>query len=120
MIQTTIQGAIATVTLNRPDVRNAFNDETIAALTQTFTELGGNDIVRCIVLAANGKAFCAGADLHWMRRMADYSHAENVADAMGLATMLNTIYTCPKPVVARVQGACFAGGVGRKCDVLSK
>jgi methylglutaconyl-CoA hydratase len=119
MIQTTIQGAIATVTLNRPDVRNAFNDETIAALTQTFTELGGNDIVRCIVLAANGKAFCAGADLHWMRRMADYSHVENVADAMGLATMLNTIYTCPKPVVARVQGACFAGGVGlvAACDV---
>jgi enoyl-CoA hydratase/carnithine racemase len=63
MIQTTIQGAIATVTLNRPDVRNAFNDETIAALTQTFTELGGSDAVRCIVLAANGKAFCAGADL---------------------------------------------------------
>jgi methylglutaconyl-CoA hydratase len=118
MIQTTIQGAIATVTLNRPDVRNAFNDETIAALTQTFTELGGSDAVRCIVLAANGKVFCAGADLNWMRRMADYSHTENVADAMGLATMLNTIYTCPKPVVARVQGACFAGGVGlvAACD----
>lgn len=118
MLETTLQGAVATVTLNRPDVRNAFNDEMIAAITQTFIELGGNDAVRCIVLAAQGKAFCAGADLSWMRRMADYTFEENAADAMGLATMLNTIYTCPKPVVARVQGACFAGGVGlvAACD----
>jgi methylglutaconyl-CoA hydratase len=109
---------VATVTLARPDVRNAFNDALIAALTQAFTALGGNDSVRCIVLAAQGKAFCAGADLNWMRQMADYSFEQNVADAMGLATMLNTIYTCPKPVVARVQGACFAGGVGlvAACD----
>ncbi len=118
MLEITHAQGVATVTLARPDVRNAFNDVLIAALTQAFTELGGSDSVRCIVLAAQGKAFCAGADLNWMRQMADYSFEQNVADAMGLATMLNTLYTCPKPVVARIQGACFAGGVGliAACD----
>ncbi len=118
MIEITHHQGVATVTLNRPEVRNAFNDAMIAALSQAFTKLGADDTVRCIVLAAHGKAFCAGADLNWMRRMADYSFDENLTDAMGLASMLNTIYACPKPVVARVQGACFAGGVGlvAACD----
>jgi methylglutaconyl-CoA hydratase len=100
-------------------VRNAFNDALIAALTKTFTDLGHDDSVRCIVLAAQGKAFCAGADLNWMRAMADYSHAQNVADAQGLADMLYTIYACPKPTIARVQGDAFAGGMGliAACDV---
>lgn len=110
---------VATVTLNRPELRNAFNDALIAQLTQAFIQLGADDTVRCIVLAAQGKAFCAGADLNWMRAMADYTHAQNVADAQGLADMLHTIYACPKPTIARVQGDAFAGGMGliAACDV---
>ena len=110
---------VATVTLLREDVRNAFNDQVIAELTQAFTELGARDDVRAIVLAANGKAFCAGADLNWMRRMADYSRAENLADAAKLAEMLRVIATCPKPTIARVQGDVYAGGMGlvAACDI---
>lgn len=112
-------GPVATITLNRPEVRNAFNDEVIAELTQAFTDLGQNNEVRAIVLAAQGPAFCAGADLNWMRRMADYSHAENLADAAQLADMLRVIYTCPKPTVARIQGDVYAGGMGlvAACDM---
>lgn len=112
-------GTIATVTLNRPDVRNAFNEQAITELTAAFTALGQVDSVRAIVLAANGVAFCAGADLNWMKKMAGYSDDENRADAMQLANMLRTIYTCPKPVVARVQGDCYAGGMGlvAACDI---
>ncbi len=118
-ITTTLSGHCAVVSLNRPEVRNAFNDEVIAELTAAFTQLGQNDAVRAIVLAAEGTAFCAGADLNWMRRMADYSHAENLADAGQLARMLNAIYTCPKPTVARVQGDVYAGGMGlvAACDI---
>ncbi|HEY1149544.1 MAG TPA: enoyl-CoA hydratase/isomerase family protein [Pseudoduganella sp.] len=110
---------VATVTLNRPDVRNAFNEHTINELSIAFHELGRNEMVRAIVLAANGPAFCAGADLNWMKKMAGYSHEENEADAMQLAQMLRTIYLCPKPVVARVQGDCYAGGMGlvAACDI---
>lgn len=112
-------GAVATVTLNRPEVRNAFNDEVIAQLTQVFLELGGRADVRCIVLAASGTAFCAGADLNWMKRMAGYSHEENIADAGALAEMLRVIYACPKPTIARVQGDVYAGGTGlvAACDM---
>lgn len=113
-------GHIATVTLNRPDVRNAFNEATIAELTQAFAALGADGSVRAIVLAASGPAFCAGADLNWMKKMAGYTHAENHADALQLATMLRTIYACPQPVVARVQGDCYAGGMGlvAACDIV--
>ena len=118
-LQTDTADGLATVTLNRPDVRNAFNEDVIAELTQAFTQLGQQADVRCIVLAANGPAFCAGADLNWMRRIADYSHAENVADAAQLAEMLRVIHTCPKPTVARIQGDVYAGGTGlvAACDV---
>ena len=110
---------VATVTLNRPDVRNAFNEFTIAELSLAFNELGRNEQVRAIVLAANGPAFCAGADLNWMKKMAGYSHSENAEDAEKLADMLRTIYLCPKPVVAKVQGDCYAGGMGlvAACDI---
>ena len=116
----TREGKIATVTLNRPDTRNAFNEETIAEITQVFSELGADDELRAIVLAANGPAFCAGADLNWMKKMAGYTHAENHADALQLARMLRTIYLCPKPVVAKVQGDCYAGGTGlvAACDII--
>lgn len=106
------RGAVATVTLNRPEVRNAFNDAVIAELTATFRALGQDPALRAIVLAAEGKAFCAGADLNWMKAMAGYSWDENHADAGQLAEMLWTIYSCPLPVIARVQGDVYAGGVG--------
>lgn len=114
------EGSIATVTLNRPDVRNAFNETTIAEIKQAFSELGDDAALRAIVLAANGPAFCAGADLNWMKKMAGYTHAENHADALQLAEMLRTIYLCPKPVVAKVQGDCYAGGMGlvAACDII--
>ncbi|WP_154365548.1 enoyl-CoA hydratase/isomerase family protein [Duganella alba] len=116
----TREGYVATVTLNRPDVRNAFNETTIAEIKQAFSELGEDDALRAIVLAANGPAFCAGADLNWMKKMAGYTHAENQADALQLAEMLRTIYLCPKPVVAKVQGDCYAGGMGlvAACDII--
>ncbi|MGH8848025.1 MAG: enoyl-CoA hydratase/isomerase family protein [Polaromonas sp.] len=118
-LQLTVQAGVATLVLNRPEVRNAFNDEVIAEFTQAFGELGTREEVRCVVLAAAGQAFCAGADLNWMRRMADYSHAENLADAAQLAEMLRAIYECPKPTIARIQGDVFAGGMGlvAACDM---
>ena len=119
-LELTRENHIATVTLNRPDVRNAFNETTIAELTQAFSALGSEPSIRAIVLAAHGVAFCAGADLNWMKKMADYSHDENLADAGQLATMLQTIYSCPKPVIAKVQGDCYAGGMGlvAACDIV--
>ncbi|GAB4090637.1 enoyl-CoA hydratase/isomerase family protein [Hydrogenophaga soli] len=112
-------GHVARITLNRPEVRNAFNDEVIAELTQAFTAVGQDPAVRAVVLAAEGPAFCAGADLNWMRRMADYTRDENLADAAKLAAMLQALYTCPKPTVARIQGDVFAGGMGlvAACDM---
>jgi methylglutaconyl-CoA hydratase len=110
---------VAVVWLARPQVRNAFNDTVIAELTASFERLGADDGVRAVVLAAQGPAFCAGADLEWMRRMSGYSPEENHADALKLATLLRTIHDCPKPVVARVHGDAYAGGVGlvAACDI---
>jgi methylglutaconyl-CoA hydratase len=113
-------GHVARVYLNRPDVRNAFNDGVIIELAQTFAALAADSSLRCIVLGGHGKAFCAGADLAWMRSMADYDWDQNRADAGKLAEMLWAIYSCPVPVVGRVHGDCYAGGVGLAavCDVL--
>jgi methylglutaconyl-CoA hydratase len=110
---------VAIVWLNRPELRNAFNDTTIAEITQAFRDLGADDAVRIIVLAARGPVFCAGADLNWMKKMAAYTQDENRADAAQLAEMLHTIYICPKPVVAKVHGDCYAGGMGlvAACDI---
>lgn len=118
-LQINVTGAIATVTLNRPDVRNAFNDEVILEVTAAFRDLGARDDVRCIVLAANGTAFCAGADLNWMRSMADYTREQNLEDAGRLAEMMRTVYECPKPTIARIQGDVYAGGTGlaATCDI---
>ena len=111
---------VAEVWLNRPEVRNAFNDGVIAELTHAFSQFGADPALRAIVLGGHGKAFCAGADLAWMRAMADYSWERNRADAQALADMLWTLYACPVPVVGRVHGDCYAGGVGLAavCDVL--
>jgi methylglutaconyl-CoA hydratase len=112
-------GRIATVTLNRPEVRNAFDDALIAELAATFKVLDDDDEVRAVVLAGNGPAFCAGADLNWMKRMAGYSYEQNLHDAMGLALMLQTIDRMKKPTIARVHGPAFAGGTGlvAACDI---
>jgi methylglutaconyl-CoA hydratase len=111
---------VAEVWLNRPEVRNAFNDGVIAELTDAFRTLGADPTLRVIVLGGHGKAFCAGADLAWMRTMSGYGWEENRADAQRLADMLWTIYSCPLPVVGRIHGDCYAGGVGLAavCDVL--
>jgi methylglutaconyl-CoA hydratase len=103
---------IARVTLDRPTTHNAFDEALIAALTEAFTALGNNPHVRAILLSGNGKSFCAGADIAWMRRAGGWTEAENRADAMKLSDMLVAIDTCPKPVIARIHGAVAGGGVG--------
>ena len=110
---------VAAVTMNRGEVHNAFNEHVIADLTDAFRKLGDDPSVRVILLRGAGKSFSAGADLGWMKKMAAYSHEENVQDAMGLATMLRTLDECPKPTVAVVQGPAFGGGVGlvAACDI---
>jgi len=111
---------VAEVWLNRPEVRNAFNDQVVQELQQVFEQLGQDPELRVIVLGGHGKAFCAGADLAWMRSMADYSWEQNQADASALAQMLWTLWSCPLPVVGRIHGDCYAGGLGLAavCDVL--
>ncbi len=114
------QNGVAIVTLNRPDVHNAFDEEMIASLKNTFTELSSDTSLRAVVLKANGKSFCAGGDLNWMKRAADFTEAENKADALKLAGMVDAIYACPHLTIALVKGAVFGGGVGvvSACDVV--
>jgi methylglutaconyl-CoA hydratase len=114
------ENAVHTITLNRPEIRNAFNDVLIGEIRDAFEAVSRRTDVRCVVLAAHGPAFCAGGDLNWMRRMADYTREQNLADAGGLAAMLRAIDQCPHPTVARVQGDVFAGGLGliSACDVV--
>lgn len=103
---------VATVTLNRPELHNAFDAELIAELTEVFQYMHKEPAVRVMILAANGRSFSAGADLNWMQKMADYSYAENLEDANKLATMLASLHNLNKPTIARVQGAAFGGAVG--------
>ena len=114
-----VSNFVATVTINRPEVRNAFNDEVITELTAAVMALSEREEVRCIVLAGNGPAFCAGADLNWMKKMASYTHDENLADARALARMLRVLHACDKPTIAKVHGDAYAGGTGlvAACDV---
>ena len=118
-IQLSIEHGAATVTLNRPEVRNAFNENVIEELNQVFQELAQMDTVRAIVLAGNGPAFCAGGDLNWMKKVAAYTADENLADAEQMADMLYQIYSCTKPVIAKIHGDCYAGGMGLAavCDI---
>ncbi len=106
---------VATLTLNRPQIHNAFDDALIAELTAALRKLAADAAVRAVVLTGAGQSFSAGGDLNWMRRMAGYSDAENFADAMALAELLRTLNELPKPAVARVNGAAFAGGLGLIC-----
>lgn len=114
-----VRNKIAIVTLSRPEVRNAFDDALISDLTQAFEEIEQDDSIAAMVLAGAGKAFCAGADLNWMKRMSGYGYDENLADARALAKMLSTLDRMSKPTVARVHGPAYAGGVGlvAACDI---
>lgn len=118
-LQISYEGAVARITLTQPEIRNAFSDEVIAELTAAFIEAGGRADIRAVVLAARGPAFCAGANLNWMRRVADYTRDESLADAARLAEMLRVIHECPQPTLARVQGDVYAGGMGlvAACDI---
>jgi methylglutaconyl-CoA hydratase len=113
-------GGVAVVTLNRPRVHNAMNQDMIAKLSEVFSDLGKTDGVRLVLLDGAGKSFSAGADLTWMRAAADYSEAENFDDAMALAGMLNRLWTLPQPTIALVHGAALAGGTGlaAACDMV--
>jgi methylglutaconyl-CoA hydratase len=119
MLEVTKQGGVARVTLNRPELRNAFDDVLIGQLKKAFLDIQDDPAVRVMILAGNGPAFCAGADLNWMKRMAGYDYEDNLADATALAQMLAALDRLPKPTIARVHGPVFAGGTGlvAACDI---
>ncbi len=114
----TMEG-IATITLNRPERHNAFDDVLITELTTTLQQLEETPNLRALILRANGKHFCAGADANWMRRMVDYTAAENLRDAHQLAELMNTLYHFSKPTIALAHGAAYGGGIGliACCDI---
>ena len=114
-----IRNQCAILILNRPEIRNAFDDELIASLAKTLKRLDADENVRAVVLMGAGPAFCAGADLNWMKRMASYTLKQNYADAKALADMLKTLDRMSKPTIARVHGPAYAGGVGlvAACDI---
>jgi methylglutaconyl-CoA hydratase len=119
LLADTDKRGVATVTLNRPDKHNAFNDELIADLMQALSELGRDDEVRVVVLTGAGKSFSSGADINWMRAMAKFGEAENIEDALKLAELMYVLKNLPKPTVARINGPVFGGGLGLVacCDV---
>lgn len=110
---------VGIVTLRRPELHNAFNEVMITELQEAFAGFNKQSEVRAVILQGDGKSFCAGADLNWMKKMVDYTFEQNVDDAHALSRMLSTIAHCPKPVIARVHGAAFGGGVGliAACDM---
>jgi len=114
------RGAARWLWLNRPEVRNAFNDELVAEISGAFADIEASPSTRVVVVAARGPSFCAGADLNWMRSMATFSHADNHADALKVARMFEAVHASSRPVVARVQGDAFGGGVGlaAACDIV--
>jgi methylglutaconyl-CoA hydratase len=107
-----LAGAVARITIARPEVHNAFNEDVISQLHSAFLQASSDEAVRVVVLAGDGRTFSAGADLDWMRRAADYNEEENRRDAAALAAMLRSVAECSRPVVARVQGGAFGGGAG--------
>ncbi|TMG05932.1 MAG: hypothetical protein E6I09_03265 [Chloroflexi bacterium] len=112
LLRRSVEGPVATVTMVRPDVLNAFNEHLIAGLHDAFRLLASDDGVRVVVLAGEGKSFSAGADLDWMRRAANFSEEENLRDAAAAAALWRAVAECPRPVVARVHGNAFGGGAG--------
>lgn len=114
------RGAVRWLWLNRPEVRNAFNDALVADIAAAFADVEASADTRVVVVAARGPAFCAGADLNWMRSMAALGHVDNHADALKVARMFHAVHSCSRPVIGRVQGDAFGGGVGlaAACDVV--
>ncbi len=112
-------GRIATIWLNRPDIRNAFNEVMIGELIKAFKEVESKNDIRIIFLRGKGKAFCAGADLNWMRDVANYSYDQNLKESLQLSECFNTIYNCKIPTVAVVHGAAIGGANGllAACDI---
>lgn len=119
-VKTEITDGIATVTMNRPDVHNAFDENMIGQLTDAFAHMGGDDDLRAVILRGSGKSFCAGGDLNWMRKTAEYDFDKNFADALELGWLLKTINTLNKPVIGLIHGNAFGGGVGLTacCDIV--
>ncbi len=113
-------GVVARIDLNRPDLHNAFNDTMITELTTLLEAIAADSGVRVVVLGANGRSFCAGADLNWMKRQKEYSFEQNREDAIALAELMFRLFTMPQPTVARVQGATIGGGTGLSsaCDIV--
>jgi len=107
------------ITLNRPEVHNAFNYQMLLDLLDAFARLGKDDDVRVVVLTGEGKSFCAGADLQWMKEIINYSYQENLAESNKVADLMEAIYSCPKPTIARVNGSAIGGGTGlvAACDI---
>ncbi len=114
-----VADSIARVTLNRPDIHNAFNDVMIHELTEVFGDIEKRQEIRVVVFTGEGKSFCAGADLNWMRRVKDFSYEDNLKESLELSEMLYKIYSSPKPTIARVNGAAIGGGTGlvAVCDI---
>ena len=114
------RGAARWLWLNRPEVRNAFNDALVSDISAAFADVEATTDTRVVVVASRGPAFCAGADLNWMRSMASFSHADNHADALKVARMFHAVHSCSRPVIGRVQGDAFGGGVGlaAACDIV--
>ena len=119
-ISLTIDNSVATVSLNRPDVHNAMNEMLMKELTSCFKQLDKDKKTRIVILTGNGKSFCAGADLNWMKSMVNYSKEENIRDSKLLLNLYNAIYNCSKPVIGRVNGHAFGGGIGlfAACDIV--
>ena len=106
---------VATVTLNRPEVHNAIDDEMIECLTHELRTLGDNEDIRVVLLMARGESFCAGADLKWMKLTSEFTESQNILDANALSNLILTLDTLPKPTVALIQGPAYGGGVGLIC-----
>ena len=119
-INLTLDDRIAHIRLNRPDIRNAFNEVMIAEVNEAVNSLRERKGLRALILTGEGKSFCAGADLHWMRKMKDYSYEENLKDALALAELMYNLHSFPPPVIGRINGAAIGGGTGlvAVCDVV--
>lgn len=118
-IALSIEDKIARITLNRPEIHNAFNEVMIAELMEIFRKLKLERKLRVAILTGAGKSFCAGADIHWMRKMKNYTYQQNVEDALALANLMHEMFSFPKPLLGRINGAAIGGGTGlvSVCDI---